>query len=120
MSFSRGFETFYLLIPTMTLISILVIHTCTCILLGFVRLEAVSSYLTNGENSTSTIFVNTKLECYDLSILRQMIDKEIVIRLALVKNVHALIGDVNFIKNSLAVSESTIVELRQMVNGITC
>lgn len=116
MSFSRGFETFYLQIPTMTLISILVIHTC--ILLGFVRLEAVSSYLTNGESSTSTTFVNTKLECYELSILRQMIDQETVIRLALVKNVHALVSDVNLIKDSLAVSETTIVEPCQAAQAL--
>lgn len=63
--------------------------------------------------------VGTKLECYELSILRQMIDQETDIRLALVKkNVHALVCDVNLIKRSLAVSETTIVELRQMVNGI--
>lgn len=36
------------------------------------------------------------------------------------KKVHALVCDVNFIKRSLAVSETTIVELRQMVNGIKC
>lgn len=34
------------------------------------------------------------------------------------KNVHALVCDVNLIKRGLAVSETTIVELRQMVNGI--
>lgn len=63
--------------------------------------------------------VGTKLECYELSILRQMIDQETDIRLALVKkNVHALVCDVNLIKRSLAVSETTIVELCQMVNGI--
>lgn len=87
----------------------------TCILFGFVRLEAVSSYLINGENSTSTTFVNTKLECYELSILHQMIDQETVIRIALVKNVHALVSVVNLIKDSLAVSETTIVELCQAV-----
>lgn len=64
--------------------------------------------------------VGTKLECYELSILRQMIDQETDIRLALVKNVHALVCDVNLIKRGLAVSETTIVELRQMVNGIKC
>lgn len=87
-----------------------------CIMFCFVRLEAISSYLIDGENDNSTL-VNTKLECYELSILRQMIDQETVIRLALVKNVHALVGDVNLIKKSLAVSETTIVELRQTVQA---
>lgn len=36
------------------------------------------------------------------------------------KNVHALVCDVNLIKRSLAVSETTIVELPHMVNGIKC
>lgn len=44
-----------------------------------------------------------------------MIDQETVIRIALVKNVHALVSVVNLIKDSLAVSEITIVELCQAV-----
>lgn len=83
------------------------------IFLSVSNAESISSFLTDGENKTSTSLESKKLECYDLGILRQMINQETVIRLALVKNVHALINDFNLMKQSLASSEATVTKLQR-------
>lgn len=83
------------------------------IFLSVSNAESISSFLTDGENKTSTSLESKKLECYDLGILRQMINQETVIRLALVKNVHALINDFNLMKQSLASSKATVTELQR-------
>lgn len=49
------------------------------------------------------------------NILWQMINQETVNRLAIVKNVRALVNDVNLCKQSLATSETKISELQQAV-----
>lgn len=58
-----------------------------------------------------------ELESYKLrfSMLRQMIDQETITPFALIKNVHALVVDVNLLKKGLAVSETTIVRLQQTI-----
>lgn len=48
-------------------------------------------------------------------MLRQMIDQETITPFALIKNVHALVVDVNLLKKGLAVSETTIVRQQQTV-----
>lgn len=88
------------------------------IILSLVRVEAVSSFLTDGENKTSTSMESKNKELDDLSILRQMINQETVIRLALVKNVHALVNDVTVLKQSLATSEWKISELQRTVASL--
>lgn len=79
------------------------------------RLEAV--FFIPNINLTSTSFVNMKLECYKLMfcMIRQMIDQETITPFALIKNVHALVVDVNLLKKGLAVSETTIVRQQQTV-----
>lgn len=48
-------------------------------------------------------------------MLRQMIDQETITPFALIKNVHALVVDVNLLKKGLAVSETIIVRQQQTV-----
>nr|XP_034332411.1 uncharacterized protein LOC105345560 isoform X2 [Crassostrea gigas] len=92
-----------------------------CILaicISFARADIISSILTDGENKTSTSLEINDQEWNDLSILRQMINQETVIRLALVKNVHVLVSDVNLMKKSFAASETTISGLQQAVDAL--
>lgn len=106
---------FYLQIKSMRMISLLAMHTCINFNIfktgGGGGLYQIYSYL------TSTSFVNMKLESYKLrfSMLRQMIDQETITPFALIKNVHALVVDVNLLKKGLAVSETTIVRQQQTV-----
>ena len=53
-----------------------------------------------------------------MDFLRQMINQETVIRLALVKNVQALVGDVIQMKKSITTSELTISSLQQTVGNL--
>lgn len=85
------------------------------IFLSFSDAVSITSFLTDGENKTITSLESKKLECSDLGILRQMINQETVIRLTLVKNVHALINDFNLMKQSLASSEATVTELQRTI-----
>ncbi|XP_065927338.1 paramyosin-like [Magallana gigas] len=88
------------------------------ILLSFSDAEPISSFLTDGENKTSTSLESKDQEWNDLSILRQMINQETVIRLALVKNVHALVNDVTVIKKSLAASEARFTGQQQTIDAL--
>lgn len=88
------------------------------IFLSFASADTVSSFLTDGENKTSTSLEVKDQEWNDVSILRQMINQETVIRLALVKNVHALFSDVNLMKKSFAASETTISGLQQTIEAL--
>uniref|UniRef100_A0A8W8JB26 C1q domain-containing protein n=3 Tax=Magallana gigas TaxID=29159 RepID=A0A8W8JB26_MAGGI len=88
------------------------------IILSLVRVEAVSSFLTDGKNKTSTSMESKNKELDDMSILRQMINQETIIRLALVKNFHALVNDVIVLKQSLAKSEWKISELQRAVTSL--
>lgn len=85
------------------------------IFLSFAFGENLPSFLTDNDNRSSTLVENNKQDCYEISFLRQMINQETVIRLALVKNVHALVNDVSSLKQSLVRSETKISELQQMV-----
>eukprot|EP00105_Crassostrea_gigas_P029933 XP_011452059.1 PREDICTED: uncharacterized protein LOC105345560 isoform X2 [Crassostrea gigas] len=87
------------------------------IFLRFARADTISS-LTDGENKTSTSLEFKDKEWNDLSILRQMVNQETVIRLALVKNVHALFSDVNLMKKSITASETTISRLQQTFEAL--
>ncbi|XP_065928375.1 EMILIN-1-A isoform X3 [Magallana gigas] len=87
------------------------------IFLSFARADTISS-LTDGENTTSTSLESKDQEWNDLSILRQMINQETVIRLALVKNVHALVNDVNLMKKGSAASETTVSGLQQAIEAL--
>lgn len=87
------------------------------IFLRFTSADTISS-LTDGENKTSTSLEVKDHEWNDLSILRQMINQETVIRLALVKNVNALVSDVNLMKKSFAASETTISGLQQTIEAL--
>uniref|UniRef100_K1S4X2 Uncharacterized protein n=1 Tax=Magallana gigas TaxID=29159 RepID=K1S4X2_MAGGI len=88
------------------------------ILLSISDAEPISSFLTDGENKTSTSLETKDQEWSDLSILRQMINQETVIRLALVKNVHALVNDVTSLKQSLATSETKISEQQRTIASL--
>nr|XP_022292394.1 protein lava lamp-like [Crassostrea virginica] len=76
------------------------------------------SLLTDGENKTSTTLEGKEHACNDLSFLRQMINQETVIRLSLVKNVQALVSDVNLMKKSITTSEMTISALQQTIETL--
>lgn len=88
------------------------------ILLSFSDAERISSFLTDGENKTSTSLESKDQEWNDFSILRQMINQETVIRLALVKNVHSLVNDVTLLKQSLATSETKISEQQRTIASL--
>ncbi|XP_065928372.1 uncharacterized protein [Magallana gigas] len=99
--------------------SIMMMLVCIiAIFLSFARADTISSFLTDGENKTSTSLEVKDQEWNDLSILRQMINQETVIRLALVKNVHALVSDVYLMKKSFAASETTISGLQQTIEAL--
>ncbi|XP_065928373.1 uncharacterized protein [Magallana gigas] len=87
------------------------------IFLRFARADTISS-LTDGENKTSTSLEIKDKEWNDLSILRQMVNQETVIRLGLVKNVHAIFNDVNLMKKSITASETTISGLQQTIEAL--
>ncbi|XP_052711585.1 uncharacterized protein LOC128185916 [Crassostrea angulata] len=88
------------------------------ILVSISDAEPVSSFLTDGENKTSTSLESKDQDWNDLSIIRQMINQETVIRLALVKNVHALVNDVTSLKQSLATSETKISEQQRTIASL--
>ncbi|XP_052709153.1 uncharacterized protein LOC128183949 [Crassostrea angulata] len=92
-----------------------------CMLAIFLRFTSAdtTSSLTDGENKTSTSLEVKDHEWNDLSILRQMVNQETVIRLALVKNVHALVSDVSLMKKSFAASETTISGLQQTIEALS-
>ncbi|XP_078310377.1 uncharacterized protein LOC111105588 [Crassostrea virginica] len=83
----------------------------------FARAPAFSSLLTDAENKTSTT-LEGKNAWNDVDFLRQMINQETVIRLSLVKNVQALVSDVNLMKKSLTTSEMTISALQQTIETL--
>nr|XP_022292212.1 uncharacterized protein LOC111103318 [Crassostrea virginica] len=83
----------------------------------FARAPAFSSLLTDAENKTSTT-LEGKHAWNDVDFLRQMINQETVIRLSLVKNVQALVSDVNLMKKSLTTSEMTISALQQTIETL--
>eukprot|EP00105_Crassostrea_gigas_P014360 XP_011430983.1 PREDICTED: uncharacterized protein LOC105330775 [Crassostrea gigas] len=112
MVFQSSLDHFPLQSITMMLVCIIAIF------LSFARADTISSFLTDGENKTSTSLEVKDQEWNDLSILRQMINQETVIRLALVKNVHALVSDVNLMKKSFAESETTISGLQQTIEAL--
>ena len=76
------------------------------------------SLLTDGENKTSTILEGKEHAWNDVDFLRQMINQETVIRLSLVKNVQALVNDVNLMKKSITTSEMTISALQQTIETL--
>lgn len=84
---------------------------------GFILEKADSSRLTDN-NKTTTLQENKTPDCYEISFLRQMINQETVIRLALVKNVHALVNDISILKESFAASETKISELQRTVDAL--
>ena len=84
----------------------------------FVRANALSSLLTDGDNKTSTTLENKEHAWNDVDFLRQMINQETVIRLALVKNVQTLVGDVIQMKKSITTSELTISALQRTVENL--
>nr|XP_034335564.1 paramyosin-like [Crassostrea gigas] len=84
---------------------------------GFIWVKADSSRLTDN-NKTTTLQENKTPDCYEISFLRQMINQETVIRLALVKNVHALVNDISILKESFAASETKISELQRTVDTL--
>uniref|UniRef100_A0A8W8J9A9 C1q domain-containing protein n=1 Tax=Magallana gigas TaxID=29159 RepID=A0A8W8J9A9_MAGGI len=88
------------------------------ILLSLSDAEPISSFLTDGENKTSTSLETKDQEWNDLGILRQIINQETAIRLTLVKNVHALVNDVALIKKSLAASEARFTRQQQMIDAL--
>ena len=83
-----------------------------------VRAIAFSSFLTDGDNKTSTTLENKDHAWNDVDFLRQIINQETVIRLALVKNVQTLVGDVIQMKKSITTSELTISALQQTVGNL--
>ena len=83
----------------------------------FARAPAFSSLLTDAENKTSTM-LEGKHAWNDVDFLRQMINQETVIRLSLVKNVQALVSDVNLMKKSITTSEMTISALQQTIETL--
>ena len=87
---------------TMMLVCISLLALC------FARSNAFSSFLTDEKNKTSTTLENKDHAWNDVDFLRQMINQETVIRLALVKNVQTLAGDVTQMKKSITTSELTI------------
>ncbi|XP_034332835.1 myosin-11 isoform X2 [Magallana gigas] len=84
---------------------------------GFIWAKADSSRLTDN-NKATTLQENKAPDCYEISFLRQMINQETVIRLALVKNVHALVNDISILKESFAASETKISELQRRVEAL--
>ena len=84
----------------------------------FARANALSSLLTDGDNKTSTTLENKDHAWNDVDFLRQMINQETVIRLALVKNVQTLVGDVIQMKKSITTSELTISALQRTVENL--
>eukprot|EP00105_Crassostrea_gigas_P038572 XP_019922720.1 PREDICTED: uncharacterized protein LOC105328060 isoform X1 [Crassostrea gigas] len=86
--------------------------------LSFSNAEFISSSLTDGENKSSTSLETKDQEWNELSILRQMINQETVIRLALVKNVHALVNDVTLMKKSLAASDARVTGQQQTIDAL--
>ncbi|XP_078333564.1 uncharacterized protein LOC111101200 isoform X1 [Crassostrea virginica] len=96
----------------MTLVCISLLALC------FARANAFSSFLTDEKNKTSTTLENKDHAWNDVDFLRQMINQETVIRLALVKNVQTLVGDVIQMKKSITTSELTISALQRTVENL--
>lgn len=94
----------------------LVIILAICV--GFIWTKADSSRLTDNNNKATALQENKTPDCYEIGFLRQMINQETVIRLALVKNVHALVNDISILKESFAASETKISELQRTVDTL--
>ncbi|XP_052710728.1 uncharacterized protein LOC128185092 isoform X2 [Crassostrea angulata] len=94
----------------------LVIILAICV--GFIWTKADSSRLTDNNNKATTLQENKTPDCYEISFLRQMINQETVIRLALVKNVHALQENGQLKKSSL-ISQAKSMELETKFQNVS-
>ncbi|XP_062601060.1 paramyosin-like, partial [Saccostrea cucullata] len=83
----------------------------------FITYSGALSLLTDNEDSNSTTLID-KENINNLKVLWQMINQETVIRLALVKNVHVLMNDVDSIKQNLVSSDTTVTNLQQTIQTL--
>lgn len=76
---------------------------------------SAASLLTGTEDTNSSVLVLDRREMKDIDVLRQLINQETLIRLAVVKNVDALIEEVSYLKRSMESAETIISTLQQAV-----
>ncbi|XP_061188139.1 uncharacterized protein LOC133196238 [Saccostrea echinata] len=69
--------------------------------------SAIFSLLTDGELNSTEIDAS-KMETQNVDVFRQLLNQETIIRMTLVKNVHALMKDMLTLKEDLAEAESKI------------
>lgn len=87
------------------------------VLAVFIKAETYSP-LTDIEDQNSTALEANRREIKDVDVLRQIINQETVIRLALTKNVHALLNDIQTMKRNMVSTETTVSSLQQTIAAL--
>ncbi|XP_061190974.1 fibrinogen-like protein 1 [Saccostrea echinata] len=76
------------------------------------------SLLTGTYDPNSTSLINDRRDIREIDVLRQIINQETLIRLAVVKDVKAIVDDVSSVKRSMASSETMVYTLQQTVERL--
>ncbi|XP_061165584.1 CD209 antigen-like protein C [Saccostrea echinata] len=77
-----------------------------------------TSLLTGTLAQNTTVLINEKQEIKEIDVLRQIINQETIIRLALVKDVKAVVDDMDSLKTRIASSETAVKSLNENVTNI--
>ncbi|XP_062602016.1 angiopoietin-2-like isoform X2 [Saccostrea cucullata] len=77
-----------------------------------------ASLLTGTEDTDSSVLVLDRREMKDIDVLRQLINQETLIRIAVVKNLNAVIEDVSYLKRSIQSAETIISTLQQDIETL--
>ncbi|XP_061190543.1 fibroleukin-like [Saccostrea echinata] len=90
------------------------------LLLLFMSISQVrtGSMLTGTFNPNSTALINERRDIKEIDVLRQIINQETLICLAVVKDVKAAVDDVSFVKRSMASTETMASSLQQALKTL--
>ncbi|XP_061191051.1 fibrinogen-like protein 1 [Saccostrea echinata] len=76
------------------------------------------SMLTGTNDPNSTALINERRDIKEIDVLRQIINQETLIRLAVVKDVKAVVDDISSVKRSMAFRETRVSSLQQALNTL--
>ncbi|XP_061191048.1 fibrinogen-like protein 1 isoform X2 [Saccostrea echinata] len=76
------------------------------------------SLLTGTYDPNSTALINERRDIKEIDVLRQIINQETLIRVAVVKDVRAVVDDVRSVKRSMASSETMVSTLQQTLESL--
>ena len=89
------------------------------LILAVIVRSATLSVLTDGNIQNSAIQDLAGMDVKNVDVFRQLLNQETIIRMTLVKNVHALMKDMLTLKENLSVAERKISTLQTSTNSQT-